>query len=91
MDQSSELYPVTFNPDDGCNVPDEVILAQVAANIRRMLPQAFPHQPNTERLALVCGGPSLKRTELDLVEAYWDGAKVVALNGSSVDPHERWR
>jgi len=82
MDQSNELYPVTFNPDDGCNVPDEVILDQVKKNIRRQLPQAFPHQPNTERVALVCGGPSLEMTAHDLVEAYWDGAKVVALNGA---------
>jgi hypothetical protein len=83
MDQSNELYPVTFNPDDGCNVPDETILMQVAANIRRMLPQVFPHQPNNERVALVCGGPSLAASEKDLVEATWDGAKVVALNGAN--------
>lgn len=83
MDQLTDtLHPVTFNPDDGCNVDDDVITAHVAANIRRALPQAFPHQPNNERIALVCGGPSLRTTERELIEAYWSGAKVIALNGS---------
>jgi hypothetical protein len=77
-----DLHPVTFNPDDGCNVSDDVILQQVAQNIRRQLPQAFPHQPNDDTVALVCGGPSLKTTEKELVEAYWAGCKVVAVNGA---------
>jgi hypothetical protein len=76
------LHKVTFNPEDGCNVPDEVIIEQVKANIRRQLPQAYPHAPNEERVALVCGGPSLRTTERDLINAYWNGAKVIALNGS---------
>ena len=80
--QFNDLHPVTFNPDDGCNVSDDVILAQVAQNIRRMLPQVYPHPPNTETVALVCGGPSLKTTEKELVAAYWAGAKVVAVNGA---------
>jgi hypothetical protein len=77
-----DLRPVTFNPDDGCNVTDDVILNQVAQNICRHLPQAYPHQSNNETVALVCGGPSLKTTEKELVEAYWAGAKVVAVNGA---------
>ncbi len=77
-----DLHPVTFNPDDGCNVSEEVILQQVAQNIRRQLPQAYPYQENNETVALVCGGPSLKTTEKELVEAYWSGCKVVAVNGA---------
>lgn len=78
----SDLRPVTFNPDDGCNVSDDVILSQVAYNIRRRLPQAFTHQDNNDTVALVCGGPSLRHTEQELVEAYWGGCKVVAVNGA---------
>jgi hypothetical protein len=78
----NDLHPVTFNPDDGCNESDQVILDQVAFNIRRQLPQLYPHQPNKDRLALVCGGPSLAKTEKELVELVWSGVKVVAVNGA---------
>lgn len=78
----ANLYPVTFSPDIGCNVSDDRLLQQVAANIRRMLPQAKPHSPNEETVALVCGGPSLIKHEKDLVECYWKGAKVVCLNNT---------
>ena len=73
---------VTFAENVGCNVSDEMILDQVAENIRLQLPQAKPHQPNPETIALVCGGPSLKQTEKELVEAVWQGAKVCAVNGA---------
>lgn len=76
------LRHVTFAPEGGCNTPDELLLAQVAANIRRQLPQARPHSPNNETVALVCGGPSLTQTEHKLVETAWKGAKVVCLNGT---------
>lgn len=66
----------------GVNTPDEVLLAQVAENIRRGLPQAQPHPPNNTTAIIVCGGPSLKTTEKDLVKAVWAGGKVVAVNGS---------
>jgi Protein of unknown function DUF115 len=76
------LHKVQFNPDDDCNVPDGVILDQVRLNICRQLPQVWPHAPNNEIVALVCGGPSLKDTERDLVDLYWSGAKIVAVNGA---------
>lgn len=78
----SKLKPIVFDPASGCNTPDDVLLAQVAENIRRQLPQAKPHAPNSETVALVCGGPSLASTEKELVEAAWAGAKVVCVNGS---------
>jgi len=76
------LYPISFSPENGVNVPPEKLREQVAFNIRRQLPQAHPHAPNKETVALVCGGPSLVKTEKQLVEAYWAGAKVIAVNGS---------
>jgi hypothetical protein len=83
--KSLDLHPVKFdNPEkDGCNVSDEVILQQVAINIRRQLPQAYGHQPSKETVALVCGGPSLKTTEKQLVELAWSGVKIIAVNGAS--------
>jgi hypothetical protein len=66
----------------GLNTTDETILAQVAENIRRGLPQAQPYSPNTDTAIIVAGGPSLKTTEKDLVEAVWRGGKVVAVNGA---------
>lgn len=66
----------------GVNTPDEILLAQVAENIRRGLPQAQPHPPNNTTGIIVCGGPSLKTTEKDLVKAVWAGGKVIAVNGT---------
>ncbi len=66
----------------GVNTPDEVLLEQVGANIRRGLQQAQPYPPNGQTAVIVAGGPSLKTTENDLVKAYWAGGKVVALNGA---------
>lgn len=65
-----------------CNTSDEVIMAQVAANIRRGLPQVQQFAPSGQTALLVCGGPSLKETERDLIEAYWAGGKIVAANGA---------
>lgn len=82
---------VAFNPDEmhelsfegcGLNVADEIILAQVNENIRRGLPQVMGYPPNVQTAILVAGGPSLKATEQDLVEAYWRGGKVVTVNGA---------
>lgn len=76
------LKKIEFPADLGCNVTDEIILSQVAENIRRGLPFAQPHNPNPDIIALVCGGPSLAKTEKQLVEAVWRGAKVVCVNGT---------
>lgn len=64
------------------NTPEEVILEQVAHNIRRGLPQARPYQPNEQTAIIVAGGPSLEQTEEELVKAAWAGGKVVAVNGA---------
>lgn len=72
--------PITLKGD--CNTPDDVLLAQVALNIRRGLTQAKPHQPNPATALLVCGGPSLATTERELAKAYWAGGKIVAVNGA---------
>jgi hypothetical protein len=77
-----KVHPATLHPDSGCNTSDEVLLAQVAANIRRGLPQVQPHAINPDVAILVCGGPSLAITEDELVEAHWRGGKVVAVNGA---------
>lgn len=80
---NEDFQRVKFDPaTDGCNVTDDVIMEQVSVNIRRFVPQVYKHQPNKEIVALVCGGPSLETTKKELVQAVWDGAKVVALNGA---------
>ncbi|HET7377390.1 MAG TPA: 6-hydroxymethylpterin diphosphokinase MptE-like protein [Anaerolineae bacterium] len=76
------LHKISFPADAPCNVTDDVILQQVARNIKRRLPQAKPYLSNDVEVALVCGGPSLAQTELELVQAWWNGAKVVCVNGS---------
>lgn len=76
------VHEVRFAEDCGCNTPDDIIMEQVRLNIRRGLPQVQPHTPNPNTAILVCGGPSLKDSERDLVQAGWAGGKVVALNGA---------
>lgn len=65
-----------------CNTTDDIILDQVRKNIRRHLPQIQPFQQNGQTALLVCGGPSLIETEKELIEAYWNGGRIVAANGA---------
>lgn len=76
-----KVHPVDLSKG-GCNTPDDVIMAQVAQNIRRGLPQVFPHLPQPTTAILVCGGPSLASTEKDLARAVWAGGKIFAANGA---------
>lgn len=80
--EPEKTVKIELATDGGCNTPDDVILDQVRENIRRGLPQVFPHQPNPLTAILVCGGPSLAETEKELVKAVWEGGKVVAVNGA---------
>jgi hypothetical protein len=78
----SKTHPVEFDDACRCNVSDDVLLEQIAHNIRRGLPQARPHAPHPAPALLVCGGPSLATTERELVDAYWRGGKVITTNGA---------
>lgn len=65
------------------NVGAEQIRANMAINIRRMLPQAQPHSPQPTRIALIGGGPSLTDTEAELrAQILHDGVKVCTVNGA---------
>lgn len=64
------------------NTPDDKIIENVRTNIRRGLPQVFPHNINNEEVCLVGGGWSAEETFDEIREAYWNGAKVVGVNGS---------
>lgn len=78
----TRMRPVVLSPNSGCNTPDDVLIEQVKANIRRGLPQVQPHDPSPHTALLVCGGPSLEQTLPELVASYWAGAKIVAVNGA---------
>lgn len=65
------------------NTSDEKIISNVYTNIRRGLPQVFPYPPNDQEVCLVGGGWSLEETFDELRDAYWRGAKVVAVNGAA--------
>lgn len=73
---------VTFASKISVNTPRDIIRDQVAINIRRGLPQARPYPVNGEKVVLVCGGPSLNQTKDELIQEWWNGGKVVAVNGS---------
>jgi hypothetical protein len=78
-----KVREIEFSPDCRVNVTDEQLLAQVAENIKRGLPQAMPYDPNPDVAILVAGGPSLKSTEKELLETIWrTGGKVFTVNGA---------
>jgi hypothetical protein len=64
------------------NTDEEVILANIASSIRRGHQQLKPCGPRPDQVLLVGSGPSLKDTERELVDRYFAGGKIVALNGA---------
>jgi 6-hydroxymethylpterin diphosphokinase MptE-like len=68
--------------DGTMNVPDEIVLAHMAHNIRLGHPQLWKQPVNGETVALVGSGPSLNDTVDTLRELVWSGAKLVTVNGS---------
>lgn len=64
------------------NVPTVQRYANIRSAIRRGLPQFRAHSPSTQKVCLVGSGPSLDSTLLELRNLVWEGAKVVAMNGS---------
>lgn len=67
----------------GCvNVPDAVLLEQIASAIRRGHPQVRPDPPKYERICLVGGGPSLADTFDELKQLLFEGAILVTVNGA---------
>jgi hypothetical protein len=69
-------------PKGDLNTPDAELVANIAHSIRLQYPQVKlqPNQP--ERICLIGGGPSLEDTEPELRELYYQGAKVVTVNGA---------
>jgi len=64
------------------NTSDEELLANIRSSIRRGYPHLRPFPPRSERIALVGGGPSLERTEKELVDLVFNGAMLVTTNGA---------
>lgn len=68
--------------DQKLNTPEDVILAQVEASIRRGHPQVWPSGLKPDRIVLVGGGPSLDSTLPELLDLVRHGAKLVTVNGA---------
>ncbi len=64
------------------NTAHDTLLANVRSAIRRGHNQLWATDVNRERIALVCGGASINDTFDELRELYFQGAKVVTVNGS---------
>lgn len=65
------------------NTPDEVLIKNIKHSIRLGHPQVRPQAPQKDRICLVGGGPSLDDTFEELRQLYFEGAKVVTVNGSA--------
>lgn len=64
------------------NTSDPELLANIQHAIRLGYPQVRAQQPHGDRALLVCSGPSLESTLDELRELYFEGAKVVTVNGA---------
>jgi hypothetical protein len=64
------------------NTPDASLLAHIRHSIRLGYPQVKPQAPQPDRVVLVGGGPSLLDTFDELRALYYEGAKLVTVNGS---------
>jgi hypothetical protein len=59
-----DLEPLSTKLPSRVNVPHEELYANIRRNIRRNLPQLDVYPPNDYDVALLCGGPSLKRARI---------------------------
>ena len=59
------------------------VRANIRNNIKRFLPQLQVYAENTQRIAIVGGGWSLESTFPELRELYFNGVKIIALNGAA--------
>lgn len=65
------------------NVDESVILDQIKANIQLQVPQLQVFQETSQPIAIVGGGWSLNDTLDELLELYFDGVPICALNGAA--------
>ena len=65
------------------NCDQWLVRSNIRNNIKRHLPQFRAYETNPERICIVGGGWSLKETETELRDLVFQGAKIVALNGSA--------
>lgn len=67
------------------NTPHEQIYSNIRTNIRRQLPQVMPYDEQSTPICIVGSGWSLNDPAIyeELRQLYFDGAKIVALNGSA--------
>jgi hypothetical protein len=68
--------------DGTINTDDATIATQIAHSIRLGYPQVKPQPVQPARVCLVGGGPSLEHTVDELRQLYFEGAKIVTVNGS---------
>lgn len=64
------------------NVESAAVRQNISHAIRLGYPQLQPQPSRPERVCIVGGGPSLRDTEAELRELLFDGAFIVATNGS---------
>jgi hypothetical protein len=64
------------------NTPQDKVVANIQHSIRLGYPQLKPQAPQMDRVCLVGGGPSLESTLEELRALYFEGAKVVTVNGA---------
>jgi hypothetical protein len=64
------------------NTDDATILEHIRHSVRLQHPQVKPQPAQSDRVCLVGGGPSLAETEHELRALYFEGAKIVTVNGA---------
>ncbi len=81
---TENIRPIDFSKlPQGLNTNTAKLKQNIAANIRRQLPQLRTYQPQSRSLCIVAGGPSLADTFGLLTEKIErDNAAVLAVNGA---------
>ena len=86
-DASAFWVSIYANGDDfsevtGLNASDERIRSNIMTNLRRGLQEVCPHEPQTQTICLLAGGPSLADHEAEIIERGRAGELFVTVNGT---------
>lgn len=84
MAGEEQFFPAChFVFDVGCNTSDEVMLENIAVNVKRNVRVLLASEAHGHHAVLVGGGPSLKKYLFEVRERQKAGQHVIALNGAA--------
>ena len=80
--EPGKQYTVRDDLRPRMNYPQDLVLKNIKANIRRPLPQAMLHPAQRGKALVLCGGPSLSDHWATIQRKRSKGAKLITMNGT---------